>query len=386
MRLLPAALLLVAAIALAGSVRVAVGEEDRSQKWWLFIGTYTDGASKGIYRLQMDVVTGKLSEPELAAETPNPSFLAVHPSRKFLYAVGETGEPGGGTVAAFALDPASGALRFLNRRPAAGNYPCHIVVDANGKNVLVANYGSGNAAVLPVGDEGRLAEASCVVQHRGAGANPQRQEGPHAHSVNLDRANRFAFVADLGLDKVFIYRYGAGKGTLTANDPASVSVAAGSGPRHFAFHPDGKHAYVINELASTITAMDYDPGRGILAPVQTVSTLPGDFKGRSGTAEVQVHPSRKFLYGSNRGHDSIAIFSIDASSGKLTPVGHQAEGIKVPRNFGIDPTGTFLVVANQDADSLVVFRIDPRTGALQPTGHTAKVPRPVCVKFVPAIP
>jgi 6-phosphogluconolactonase len=361
-------------------VATAAGEPSTPEKWWLFVGTYTDGASKGIYRLGMDPATGKLSDPELAAESPSPSFLAVHPSRKLLYAVGEAG---GGTVAAFSLDPASGALKFLNRQPAGGSGPCHIVIDRHGKNALVANYGSGSAAVLPVQEDGRLGGATSVVQHKGSGDDRTRQEGPHAHSINLDRANCFAAVADLGLDKVFVYRFDADKGTLTPNDPPSVSIPPRSGPRHFAFHPDGKHAYVINEMANTITVMDYDPDRGVLTPVQTVPTLPEGFKGNSWTAEVQVHPSGKFVYGSNRGQNSIAVFRCDPDTGKLTPAGHQGEGIKMPRNFGIDPTGTFLVVANQDGDNLEVFRIDPQTGALKPTGHTAKVPKPVCVKFVP---
>jgi 6-phosphogluconolactonase len=381
MRLLP--LLLIAALAPLAVPSAADEAGARPARWWVFVGTYTNGPSKGIYRLEMDAATGKLSEPVLAAEAPNPSFLAIHPTGKFLYAVGEDAGPGGGSVAAFALDHAAGTLKFLNRRPAGGSAPCHLVVDSRGKNVLVANYGSGSAAVLPVGADGRLGEATCVVQHKGTGADPSRQDGPHAHSINLDRASRFAFVADLGLDRVFVYRFDPARGTLTSNDPPSAAVAPVSGPRHFAFHPDGRHAYVINEMANTVTAFDYDAGRGVLMPVQTVSTLPAGFKGQSWTAEVQVHPSGKFLYGSNRGHNSIAVFTIDPDTGKLTPAGHQAQGIKVPRNFGIDPTGTFLVVANMEGNDLVVFRIDPKTGALEPTGHTAKVAAPVCVKFVP---
>jgi 6-phosphogluconolactonase len=239
--------------------------------------------------------------------------------------------------------------------------------------------------VLPILSEGGLGEASAVVHHRGSSVNKQRQEAAHAHSINLDAANRFAFVADLGLDKVMIYRYDAEKGKLTENDPPSVSVEPGSGPRHFAFHPDGRHAYVINELASTVTAMDYDPERGVLKPIQTVTTLPDGFKGENTTAEVQVHPSGKFLYGSNRGHNSIAAFKIDADKGELTPLGRQGQGIKIPRNFGIDPTGKYLLVANQDSNSMVVFRIDVETGELAPTETKVEVPMPVCVKMM-AIP
>jgi 6-phosphogluconolactonase len=353
---------------------------------WVFVGTYTDGNSKGIYRFAFDPNTGKLTGGELAASSANPSFLAVHPGRRFLYAVNEDGDFGGkhaGAVSAYALDPAGGKLTFLNHQPSGGDGPCHLVVDRAGKHVLVANYGGGSVSVLPVGEDGRLGQATAFVQHHGSSVNRQRQEAAHAHSINLDRDNRFAVVADLGLDKVLVYRYGADKGTLTPNDPPSFATAPGAGPRHFAFHPSAPFAYVINELGSTVTALAYDAAKGTSTPLQTVSTLPAGFKGENGTAEVQVHPSGRFLYGSNRGHDSIAAFVIDPKSGTLTPVGIYAEGIKTPRNFGIDPTGTFLIVANQTSHSLVVFRIDPKTGALHPTGQRASVPTPVCVKFVP---
>ena len=231
---------------------------------------------------------------------------------------------------------------------------------------------------------GRLGPASAFIQHHGASVNKQRQEGPHAHSINLDPANRFAVVADLGLDKIMVYQYDAARGTLKANDPPSTEISAGSGPRHFAFHPDGRHAYVINELASTITAMNYDQERGVLKPIQTVSTLPRGFSGENTTAEVQVHPSGKFLYGSNRGHNSIAVFAIDAESGRLTAAGHQGQDIKTPRNFGIDPTGKYLLVANQDSNGMVVFRVNAQTGELAPTGTKVEVPMPVCVKMLPA--
>jgi 6-phosphogluconolactonase len=336
----------------------------------------------------MDTTTGKLSHRALAAETKNPSFLAIHPNHKFLYAAGELENFNGkksGAISAFAIDPKTGDLTLLNQQPSGGPGPCHVIVDREGKHVLAANYEGGSACVLPIRSEGGLGEASAVVHHRGSSVNKQRQEAAHAHSINLDAANRFAFVADLGLDKVMIYRYDAEKGKLTENDPPSVSVEPGSGPRHFAFHPDGRHAYVINELASTVTAMDYDPERGVLKPIQTVTTLPDGFKGENTTAEVQVHPSGKFLYGSNRGHNSIAAFKIDADKGELTPLGRQGQGIKIPRNFGIDPTGKYLLVANQDSNSMVVFRIDVETGELAPTETKVEVPMPVCVKMM-AIP
>jgi len=329
--------------------------------------------------------SGELSTPVLAGETANPSFLAIHPSGEYLYAVGELGQFGGkrsGAVSAFRVDRQTGTLDLLNQQPSGGAGACHLVVDGTGKNVLVANYGGGSIAVLPIRDDGRLKEATAFVQHEGSSVNPRRQRGPHAHSINVDPANRFVFVADLGLDKVLVYRLDATKGTLAPNDPAWASVKPGAGPRHFAFHPSGRSAYVINELQSTVTAFAYDAQQGILSEQQTISTLPSGFTENNSTAEVQVHPSGKFLYGSNRGHDSIAVFSIDAATGRLTPVEHESTQGKTPRNFGIDPTGTFLLAANQNSHTIVVFRIDQVTGALTPTGRKVEVPSPVCVKMI----
>ncbi len=356
------------------------------EKVTVYFGTYSGGKSKGIYVGELDLKSGSLQNVTLAAETKNPSFLAIHPSGKFVYAVGEMDQFDGkksGAVSAYARDVATGKLTLLNQQPSQGQGPCHIAVDAAGKFAFVANYSSGTAGAFPIGDDGKLGEASAAVKHTGKSVNPQRQQAPYAHSINLDPANRFAFVADLGIDKVMIYRFDAGKGTLTANDPPSVSVPPGGGPRHFAFHPNGKFAYVINEMGSTVTAFTFDATKGSLTEIQTISTLPADFQGNTSTAEVQVHPSGKFLYGSNRGHDSIAIFGIDGATGKLAPIGHESTQGKVPRNFGIDPTGTWLLAANQNSDSVVVFRIDSKTGTLKPTGQTVEVGKPVCVKFAP---
>jgi 6-phosphogluconolactonase len=382
-------LLLPTVIALAVFAASAAGDAAKATKFWVYIGTYTGGKSKGIYRCEFDAATGQLSEPILAAEITNPSFLAIHPCNRYLYAVGEVpkfeGKPGG-AVTAFSIDPASGELKRLNQKSSGGAGPCHVIVDRQGKNVLVANYGGGSASVLRIEEDGRLGARTGFVQHSGKGSDPARQEGPHAHSINLDAANRFAFVADLGLDQVFIYRFDPDKGTLEKTHPPSVKVEPKSGPRHFAFHPNGRYAYVINELANTITAMSYDAETGALTPIQTISTLPTGYKERTWTAEVQVHPSGRFLYGSNRGHNSIAVFVIDEKTGKLTAAGHQAEGIKTPRNFSIDPTGKFALVANQDGDSILVFHIDDQTGALQATGVKGEVGKPVCVKFMPKTP
>jgi 6-phosphogluconolactonase len=377
-----AALLLLASAAFADAKA-----EPGSEKYWVFVGTYTGGKSKGIYRFEFDAATGKLSGGELAGEVANPSFLAVHPSRKFLYAVGELNTFQGkkaGAVSAFALDAKTGKLTLLNQQPSGGEGPCHLVVDHEGKDVLAANYGGGSVVCLPVGKDGKLGEATAFIQHKGKGSDPSRQEGPHAHSINVDKNNRFAVACDLGLDKAFVYKFDPEKGTLTANDPPSVDMAPGSGPRHFAFHPSGKFAYAINEMALTIAVMDYDAEKGVLTKKQTISTLPegADRKGAS-TAEVQVHPSGKFVYGSNRGHNSIAVFAVDEKTGELKAVQNQGEGIKTPRNFGVDPTGKFLLVANQDGDSIIVFAIDPKTGELKPTDVKVEVGKPVCVKFVP---
>jgi len=354
-------------------------------KFWVFVGTYTGKNSKGIYRCQLDVASGKLSAAELAAETDNPSFLAIHPNKQFLYSVGEYGKgpKKSGGISAFSLDPKSGALKFLNQESSGGDGPCHLVVDKQGKCVLAANYGGGSICCLPITKDGSLEPHSAFVQHKGKSVDPQRQEAPHAHSINLDPANKHAFVADLGLDKILIYRFSPNTGTLIKNDPPAVDLAKGAGPRHFAFHPSGKYAYVINELDLTVTAMSYDAAKGALKVVKTVSTLPGPKEKGQSTAEVVVHPSGKWLYGSNRGHNTIAIFAIDEKTGELTPVGHQGKDIKTPRNFAIDPTGTFLIVANQDGDSLVMFRINQKTGELTPTDQRVEVPRPVCVRFVP---
>ncbi len=350
----------------------------------VYLGTYTGKESKGIYVSELDLKTGTLTEPQLAAQTTNPSFLAIHPTKKYLYAVGEISEFEGkktGAVSAFAIDPKTGLLTPLNKQSSMGTGPCHLVVDATGSAVLLANYGGGSVASLPIQNDGSLSPAASAIQHAGSSVNQGRQQAPHAHSINLDAANRFAFCADLGLDQILIYKFDAKTATLSPNDPPYGVVKPGSGPRHFAFHPGGKFAYVCNEMTSGITAFTYDAQRGALEEIQTLSTLPEPVKGNS-TAECQVHPSGKFAYVSNRGHDSIAIFTIDQATGKLTAAGHTKTGGKTPRNFGIDPTGQFLLAANQGTNDVFVFRIDQTTGALTPTGQSIKVGSPVCVKFV----
>jgi 6-phosphogluconolactonase len=362
----------------------SLAQSPSSERMWVFIGTYTGKKSEGIYRVELDPATGKLGQPELAAKVTSPSFLAISPDRTRLFCVGEidnfNGKKAGG-VSSFSLDAKTGDLKLINQQSSVGAGPCHIVCDKTGKNVLVANYAGGSAAVLPVDKDGKLGEASCFIQHKGSSVDKDRQEGPHAHSVNLDAANKFAVVADLGLDKVLVYKFDSAAGKIAANDPAAVDLAPGDGPRHFAFHPNGKFAYVNNEMTSSLTAMTYSAAKGKFTKLNTLSTLPAPHKGNS-TAETVVHPNGKFVYTSNRGHNSIAIFAIDQSTGEIKALGHQGEGVKIPRNFNIDPTGKWMVVANQDGDSIIVYAIDDKTGKLTPTGQKAEVGSPVCVKFV----
>ncbi|HEX2972738.1 MAG TPA: lactonase family protein [Tepidisphaeraceae bacterium] len=310
----------------------------------LYVGTYTGPKSQGIYLLHLNPTTGQLDTPVLAAQVPNPTFLTIHPQRSFLYAISEIGSFAGkpaGAVSAFAIDPQTGQLRLLNQQSSGGPGPCFITLDPTGGNVLVANYGGGSVAALPLLANGQLDQPSAFIQHQGSGPNPKRQEGPHAHSINLSPDGRYAFAADLGLDKVLIYQFDPAQGTLTPHTPPAAPLPPGSGPRHFTFHPNGQFAYVINELASTVTAFTYDAKLGRLTPMQTLPTLPADFKGENATAEVQIHPSGKFLYGSNRSHDSLAIFALDPQTGKLTAIGHQSTQGRWPRNFTIDPSGRF---------------------------------------------
>ena len=349
----------------------------------VYFGTYTsrgENSSKGIYRSMLDLETGRLTNPVLAAEARNPSFLEIHPDGKFLYAVSESG--GAGSVSAYAINSDTGGLKLLNQQSSGGAGPCHVSIDHAGKNVLVANYGSGSASVIPIKSDGRLGEPTGFVQHAGSSVNPGRQKGPHAHSINVSPDDRFAFVADLGIDKVMIYRLDIEKGTIVANSPGFAKVRPGAGPRHFAFGPKGKYAYVINELDCTVTAFAYESASGALTEIQTITTLPNGFDGSNSCAEVRVHPSGKFLYGSNRGHDSIVVYRVDPAKGMLTFVEHETADIKTPRNFNIDPTGKFCLVANQGGDSVVVFRVNRKTGALEPTGHKVSIARPVCVRFL----
>ena len=350
----------------------------------VYVGTYTDGTSRGIYRLTFDPATGAMTEPVLAVETKNPSFLALHPNGRFLYAAGEISSFEGaktGMVSAFVIDPKTGDLRLLNQQASAGSGPCHLVVDKTGRNLLVANYGGGTVAVLPIQADGRLKPASSVRSHEGTGPNTGRQEKPHAHGIYLDAAERFALSPDLGADRVFLYRFDAAKGTLEPHGAAPL--APGSGPRHLAFHPSGKFLYVINELLSTIAVFSYDAEKGTLATLQTIGTLPAGFSGKSWTAEVAVSPDGRFVYGSNRGDDSLAVFAVDERTGRLKPAGFAPVGGKTPRHFTIDPSGGFILAAHQGSGSIAVLRIDLATGLATLAGPTVKVDKPVCLLPAP---
>ena len=352
----------------------------------LYIGTYTGAKSKGIYMAQFDPATGKLGPAELAATTSSPTFLALHPAGRFLYAVDENSTAGpnkSSVVRAFRIDDSSGRLTLLNQQTSGGEGPCHLAVDRAGKCLLVANYGSGSIAALPIQPDGTLAAPGTVIQHKGSSVNPERQASPRAHFIITDPADRFALSCDLGLDKVLVYRLDPARATLVANDPPSAAVHPGLGARHLAFSPDGRFAYVICEMGAMITVFAYDAQHGSLQELQTLSTLPKDYAGFKSGAEVQVHPSGHFLYGSNRGHDSIATYAIDPATGKLSLIDIQSSGGKTPRHFVIDPTGRWLLAENQDSDTIVVFRVDAATGRLTPAGQVLDIPCPVCAVFAP---
>jgi 6-phosphogluconolactonase len=347
----------------------------------VYVGTYTNRGSEGIYIYRLDSATGGLTLVTKSPRLTNPSFVAIDPKGRYVYAVREGGGPAGAIVA-LSRNPATNELTILNEQPSGGQGPCYVSVDREGRFVLAANYNSGSVAMFPVAEDGRLQPPSCVIQDEGSSVNASRQKGPHAHSIVLDPANRFVFTPDLGIDKIMIYRLDREHGKLVPNDPPFVKVEPGSGPRHFTFHPDGKHAYVIEELSCTVTAFAYDAEAGTLKSLQKISTLPKDFKGTNTAADIHVHPSGKFLYGSNRGHDSIACFAIDAKTGELSLVGFTPTQGKNPRNFAIDPSGVFLLAANQDGNNIVSLRIDSDTGKLTPTGQVCQVSMPVCVKMV----
>lgn len=350
----------------------------------VYIGTYTGAQSQGIYVARFNLETGALSAPELAAETANPTFLALHPTGKYLYAVSEVnnhrGEKAGG-VSAFSIDPKTAKLTLINQVSSHGTGPCHVSVDRTGATLMVANYGGGSVAAFTLGGDGRLHESTSFHQHFGKSADAKRQERAHAHSINPSPGNRFAVAADLGTDKLYVYRLDAHSGTISPHVPESVATAAGAGPRHFDFHPEGKYGYAVNELDNTVTSYEWDEGAGELKAKGSVTALPAGFTGTSYTAEIRVHPSGKFLYASNRGDDSIAVFSL-ANPGVPKAVQHISTGGVQPRNFTLDKAGKWLLAANQRTGNVAVFKVDGATGRLTDTGGRIEVGSPVCLRLL----
>jgi 6-phosphogluconolactonase len=356
------------------------------QKMFVYVATDTHDKQASIYIYRLNASSGALEFVGIAGGVESPFFLAFHPQGRFLYTINATQQPDGafvGMASAFAIDPDTGMLSLLNEQRVPGAFPCYITVDRTGQCALVANYVSGCIVALPILPDGTLGPASDHIQHQGSSIDPQRQEGPHAHCIVIDPTERYAFAADLGLDKILCYRLDVQRAKLTPNDVPWAQVKPGSGPRHLAFHPSGRFAYVINELNSTMVAFAYDASRGVLTELQTIRTIPEDFTETNYCADVHVSPSGKFLYGSNRGHDSIVTFRIAEDTGRLTYLGCEPSQGKWPRNFALDPSGNYLLAANQNSDNLVVFRIDPETGQPLATGHVVQVPKPVCVKVLP---
>ena len=357
-----------------------------SPDYFVYVGTYTRTHGKGIYTFRFQPATGSLTPLSLAAETSSPSFLAMHPNQKFLYAANEhegADQPGkNNTVSAYAADPKTGSLTFLNKVSCQGEGPAHIVIDKRGKFLLVLNYRSGSVALLPIQPDGRLGEATAFDQHHGSGPNKERQAGPHAHGGVFSPDNRFVLVAEHGIDEVMVYRFDPVKGSLTPNEPPFLKATPGAAPRHLAFHPNGRIVYELNELGSTVTVLTYEAAGGTMSRVQEITTVPAGFSGTNATAQLQVDRTGKFLYVSNRGHDSIAVFAIDPGKGTLTLVEHVPTQGKTPRDFSLDPTGSFLFAANQNSDNIVLFRVSP-AGRLTPSGQVIEqVPEPACVVFV----
>jgi 6-phosphogluconolactonase len=390
-----AAILCVIVVAVLASVsqRGNLSARATQHSYFVYVGTYTDTPAKGegIYGYRYDAKTGHLTPLGVAAEIPNPSFLATDPQHRFLYAVTErgsdpkvTGAFSDQTVSSYSINPQSGALTFMNKVSSAGGMPCHLVMDRTGKMLFVADYGSGRVVSYAIKPDGSIGEQSGLGQDSGSSVDARRQQGPHVHSTVLSPDNRFLFTPDLGLDQIKIYKIDPAKGTFTPDDPPFVSVTPGLGPRHFAFGRGAKYAYAVCEMGSSVVVFSYDRAKGSLKPIQTISTLPSDFKAQSASAEIEVDESGRYLYASNRGSDSITVFAIDQQKGTLTNLQVVSTLGKSPRNFKIDPAGKYLIAANQNSNQLVLLKIDPHTGQLTPGDEIVDVPSPVCVLFVPA--
>jgi 6-phosphogluconolactonase len=367
-----------------------------AKSFFVYWGTYTEGggqfgngASKGIYVSRMDAGTGKLTEPELAAESPNPSWLTLHPNQRYLYAVNERMDAGGkvgpGEVSAFSIDRKTGKLTSINRVPSRGGQPCHIATDKTGSMAMVANWYTGSTAGFAIGRHGELGESTAFSQHEGPRSGPPAPGEPqnHCHSVVVTPDNRFLLSTNTGLNKVFVYRLDPSKATFTPHDPAFLGLEKPTNPRHLALHPNGKWAYVANEInPGGCTMLRFDARLGVLEEGPVAASVPADYKGRTSPAECVVHPSGKFVYLSNRGHNSIAIFEVNQSDGTLTLVEPFLPGGETPRSFSIDPTGAFLIAMMQRSGLIIPLRIDRQTGKLAAAGDTLKLPVPVCAAFL----
>jgi 6-phosphogluconolactonase len=347
---------------------------------FVYFGSHRSGPNIGFSLAHFDTDTGVLTKPEFLLEARAPAYFVIHPDGRHLYTC-NSGDPGG--VAAYEIEPHTGHLTFLNRELAGGGDTSYLSLDRTGRYALAANYAGGNVAVFALRPDGGLGDWTAFIQHTGSSVNPQRQTHAYAHSIVVDPTNRFALVADLGVDKVFVYRFNEKDGTLAPNSPAFVSVAPGSGARHVKFHPNGKWVYLINEIGCTVIGFNWDSAKGTLTEFQTISTLPADFKGTSACAEMEIHPNGRFLYGSNRGHDSLAVFAIDQETGRLSLVQHVSSQGKTPRNFAFDPTSRWIICTNHDSNNAVVFRVDETTGRLTQAGEPVAVPYPFCERFLP---
>jgi 6-phosphogluconolactonase len=381
----------IAWVSITKPLSAAAAKSASASSYLVYVGTYTATSSKGIYNYRFDPKAGKLTPIGVAAEVVNPSFLVTDAQHRFLYAVTEMGQERGassyktnGFISSFSVDRKTGALTFINKVDSGGGGPCHLVVDKTGKMLFVANYGSGSVASFAIKADGSIGERTGFDQHTGSSVDPARQKGPHAHAVVLSPDNRFLFVPDLGTDQIKIYKVDAAKGTFTPNDPPFATVKAGLGPRHFTFGRGAKFAYTLCEMGSSVAVFSYNPIKGSLTPVQTISNLPSDFKGEDNSAEIEVDRSGRFLYASNRGNDSITVFAIDPTKGTLTQVQLVPTQGNIPRNFALDPTGNYLIAANQKSSNMVVFSVDQKDGKLKPAGQVLDIPSPVDILFVPA--
>jgi 6-phosphogluconolactonase len=353
---------------------------------WVYFGTQTTGANRGIYMAKLDQDTGSISPAVRVADKPDSVFMAFSPDKSHLYGLAEARSPGSRpreAIETYEVDAATGALKNIGERVVDGSEACHISVDPSGRCVLTANYGDHYVEVFPIGADATVGPRSCIVKHYGSGPNADRQESAHPHSINVDPTDRFAIVCDLGQDRVFVYKFDPAAGKLTPNYPPFANVPPGEGPRHFAFHPDGRHAFVTEEMGGAVTAFNWDGDKGVLTPYQSILILRSEYRGLNTSAEVVVAKSGRFVYASNRGDDSIAVLSFDGATGRLAFVQRMGDGVRVPRNFAIDPSGKWLVCANLEGNTATVYRVDPDSGRLSLNG-TIAVPESLCVRFLQA--